>query len=132
MLWLSSLLFVTNTIHAWYRSVYVYSFILLALTVTSYLLHTSDKRDVYNSPLFWFDQAVIFMLLYIYIYYTLALPFNAQVVSYFLLGIVTILYYGGYATGTCCFDESLERATFAHSCMHVVGSIGNHFVIAVC
>ena len=131
MLALTSLLFATNAIHAWARSAYVYSFILLALTVTSYLLHTSDKQELYNNPLFWFDQVAILMLLCIYVYYTSALPVNAQIVSYLALGIVIMLYYGGYATGSCCFDESNECSLFSHSCMHIVGSIGNHFVIAV-
>ena len=130
MLAITSLLFLTNAIHAWCRSAYVYSISLLSLTTTSYLLHMSDKHDVYNSPLFWFDQAAIFLLLYIYVYYTVSLPFNAQIVAFLALGIVTMLYYGGYATGSCCFDESKERATFAHMCMHTVGSIGFHFVAA--
>jgi len=131
MLEYSSLLFLINVVYAYFQKAYAYSIILLGLTITSYLLHTSDKKDIYNSPLFWFDQIMILILLCTYVYYTIFLPFNAQIVSFLALGLVTMLYYGGYVTESCCFDSCKERAVFSHTCMHIIGAIGNHFVIAL-
>lgn len=129
MLALSSLLFATNTVHAWTRSAYLYSAAFAGLTVPSVALHTSDKSRLYENPWFWIDQLMLVAVFATGLWYILHGSLGAQTVAVITCALVFALYYG-YLMDSCCFDQCTESATFAHACMHAIGSIGHHCVIA--
>jgi hypothetical protein len=130
MLALTSLLFATNTVHAWSRSAYLYSAAFAGLTVSSFALHTSDKSHLHKNPWFWIDQLMLVAVFATGFWYMLHGSTGAQTVAVITCALVFALYYGGYLTDSCCFDQCTESATFAHACMHAVGSIGHHCVMA--
>jgi len=39
------------------------------------------------------------------------------------------MYYGGYLTDSLCFDKSADKASVTHCIMHIIGSIGHHFIM---
>jgi len=130
MLALTSLIFAVNAAHAYLRSAYLYSAAFAGLTVSSVALHTSDKSRLCENPWFWIDQLMLVAVFATSFWHMLYVSTGAQTVAVITCALVFALYYGGYLTDTCCFDQCTESATFAHACMHVVGSIGHHCVMA--
>ena len=130
MLALTSLLFATNTVHAYLRSAYLYSAAFVGLTVSSVALHTSDKSRLYENPWFWIDQLMLVAVFATGFWHMLHGSLGAQTVAVITCALVFALYYGGYLTDSCCFDDCKQSAIFSHTCMHLIGSIGHHCVIS--
>jgi hypothetical protein len=130
MLALTSLIFTTNAIHAYYRSAYWYSTALAGLTLSSVALHASDKTRLYENHWFWIDKTMLIIVFSTGLWYTLSADAGSQTVAVLTFLLVIALYYGGYLTDSCCFDECKNSATFSHACMHFIGSVGHHCVIA--
>ena len=66
---ITSIVFLTNAAHALFRGVYLYSAAFAALTLTSIALHVADTDDAERNTLFWVDQAAIFSVFLIGLYY---------------------------------------------------------------
>jgi len=127
----TALFFTTTAIHAILKGLPVYAVISAALCVSSYAFHTSDKTEYQTKPLYWIDQACIFAMGAIGLYYMVyhAPPQHAAI-GFLTASIVFLLFWGGYLTDSCCFDPEKTDAVFSHCCMHLVGAIGHHCVIA--
>ena len=130
MLALTSLIFATNAVHAWTRSAYGYSAALAGLTVSSVALHSSDKSRLYENPWFWIDQLMLVIVFSVGLWYMLHGSIEMQTVTVITCSLVFALYYGGQLSASCCFDPCTKTATFSHSCMHLIGSVGHHCIIA--
>lgn len=137
----SSLIFLTNIFLALYYNHYFYAFLFLCLTVTSLVHHTYntdytgiiDKISVY---------AVIFYGGYIFynkyvkdikeikdIINTKDIVKPIIIVGTFLS--VVFLYGYGYLTDNYSFHPSDSVSQMYHSLLHIISSIGHHFIISL-
>ena len=131
----SSLIFLTNIFLALYYDHYFYAFLFLCLTITSLVHHTYntfytgiiDKIPVY---------AVIFYGGYIFYSKYLKDIINIKnivkpliIVSTFLS--VVFLYGYGYLTDNYSFHPSYSVSQMYHSLLHIISSIGHHFIISL-
>ena len=124
----SSFIFLTNVILFLYLGYTFYAFLFLCLWITSALYHSApssttnyilDKLSilgvvVYGGYLFFTKRDSISIEMAIII-----------VVTFF----TTIFLYGyGYKVQRYCFDKKKKRANWFHSGLHVISSIGHHFI----
>ena len=138
----SSLIFVTNVFSALYYNHYLYSFLFLCLTMTSIIHHTYntfytgiiDKIPVYAVILY---GGFVFYNKYIKELITdsdlttdsLINIKAALIVSTFLS--VVFLYTYGYLTDNYSFHSSHSVSQMYHSLLHIISSIGHHFIISL-
>ena len=138
----SSLIFVTNVFSALYYNHYFYAFLFLCLTITSIVHHTYntfytgiiDKIPVYAVILY---GGFIFYNKYIKdLIIDSDLNLNsitnikaALIVSTFLS--VVFLYTYGHLTDNYSFHPSHSVSQMYHSLLHIISSIGHHFIISL-
>jgi len=125
----SSLIFLTNVILALYYKHYFYAFLFLCLTITSVVHHTYNTS--YTSII---DKIFVYSIIFYggYIFYN---KFNncntfksALIITTFLL--VVFLYAYGYITDDYSFHPSNSVSQMYHSLLHIISSIGHHFIIS--
>ena len=126
ILWVSSLVFLTNVIIGIYCTHYLYSLLFFMLTVSSLAVHTEDT--------FWvnlIDKIIIFSIFLYGLYITCTRVKTAKniffIVSTFLFCVVVYIF--GFFNNCFCFDESSDIAKSYHVCMHIIGSIGHHYIM---
>lgn len=133
MLHISSLLFLTNALHAAVRGLWLYSFAFLTLTTTSWINHSryaslDPMQDIY----FWYDQVAVWGVILIGAYYFITrLRPEDRVMPAITVSFVALLYTFGQATGSFCFDEDKTVAKPTHICMHAMSSLGHHSILSV-
>lgn len=122
----SSLIFITNTVSAFYKEYYVYSLLFLSLTITSVIVH-------YNTNIYTIiDKFFVFAIVFYggHLFYTKITPENqAQsvlIVTTFLLCI--FLYYYGYCMNDFCYHPEKCIGDQYHSVLHFIASIGHHLI----
>ena len=126
----TALLFATMAIHAAAKQLLVYSIVSAGLFISSFAYHTSDKTSAYGRIWFWIDQACIYAMAMVAFYYMYYTKQSVTQVGLLTALLVFLLYWGGWATDSCCFDCDATDAVFSHCSMHVIGAIGHHCVIA--
>ena len=123
--------FATTAIHAAAKQLPVYAAVAASLCASSYVFHTSDKTDYQDKPFYWIDQACIIALAAVGLYYMVYhIDKKYSIVGCITALLTALLYWGGYFSGTCCFDPCENNALFTHCCMHFVAALGHHCVIA--
>jgi hypothetical protein len=124
---------VTNVIVAYNYGYYLYSGLFAALTITSIIHHSTKSFTTY-----WTDKIVIFAVIgyggYVFfdkiakgIVYECQPLYYAIIVGAFL-GII-VLYYYGNANNCFCFAEDLDECDRWHQLIHLLTSIGHHFIV---
>ena len=126
----SALIFITNAIVAYQYEYYFYSALFTILIITSLFHHSTktpttyliDKLFVfaivgYGGYVF-FDKIANGVTNYLY---------STIIVGTFLATIV--LYYYGRATNCFCFADDHDESDRWHQLMHVITSIGHHFIV---
>jgi len=128
ILLLSSLFFVTNTLTAYFSEQYLYSFLFFALTTTSLIVH---YRDNYYTNVI--DKIAVSSIV-LYGGYKLFHKINTEkwlnclmIIIAFLICIYFYIY--GFIVKEYCFCDKKCIAEKYHFIMHVVSSIGHHFII---
>jgi len=128
ILLLSSLFFITNMVTAFLNEHYLYSFLFGILTTTSVTVHYND--NVYTNII---DKiAVLSIVLYGgYVFYNKIntnkwMNFFAIIIT-FLLCIYLYIY--GFIVKQYCFCDEKCVAQRYHFVMHMISSIGHHFII---
>jgi hypothetical protein len=126
----SSLVFITNAITALYKNYYIYALIFFLLTMTSLAYHMN--YTFYTSIV---DKIMIHLLV-LYGGYMLYNKFCTEDCNRLLTGIIVMfflsnvyLYIYGYCIGDYCFHPELCVGNNYHALMHIMGSIGHHFII---
>jgi hypothetical protein len=125
----SSLIFLTNVILALYYNHYLYAFLFLCLTITSVFHHTYNT--FYTSII---DKIFVYSIIFYggYIFYNkyndIDLIKSILIVTTFLL--VVFLYAYGYLTADYSFHPSPNVSEMYHSWLHIISSIGHHFIIS--
>jgi len=143
----SSLIFLTNIFLALYYYHYFYAFLFLCLTITSLVHHTYNTD--YTSII---DKISVYAVIFYggYIFYTKYVKdiinikdikeikeiINIKniikpliIVSTFLS--VVFLYGYGYLTDNYSFHPSHSVSQMYHSLLHIISSIGHHFIISL-
>jgi|Laugresbdmm110sn_2_1035109.scaffolds.fasta_scaffold69952_1 hypothetical protein len=128
ILLLSSLFFITNIVTAYFNEQYLYSFLFLILTITSLIVHYND--NFYTNVI---DKIAVLTVV-LYGGYVLCNKINTNKWLNFLIIIVAFLlciylYIYGFIVKEYCFCDKKCIAQNYHFVMHVVGSIGHHFII---
>jgi hypothetical protein len=127
----SSLIFLTNVFLALYYYHYFYAFLFLSLTITSVVHHTYNT--FYTSII---DKIFVYSIIFYggYILYNKYKDCNdlnllkiALVIVTFLL--VVFLYAYGYLTDDYSFHPNPDVCQMYHCWLHVISSIGHHFII---
>ena len=131
----SSLIFLTNIFLALYYDHYFYAFLFLCLTITSIVHHSYNT--VYTGII---DKISVYAVIFYggYIFYTKYIKDTKDIiniikpliiVSTFLS--VVFLYGYGYLTDNYSFHPSHSVSQMYHSLLHIISSIGHHFIISL-
>ena len=124
----TSLLFVTNVLHALVRGHFVYAFLFMNLLVTSVVVH---YEDTIGTNLV--DKCSVF---YVFLYglYTLCSRASAESWAYTLVIVSTFLfvvwvYIYGFFNSVFVFDRSKSVSVQYHGLMHAIGSFGHNMIL---
>ena len=127
----SSLIFITNVFLALYYNHYFYALLFLCLTITSVIHHTYNT--FYTNII---DKIFVYSIIFYggYIFYNKYKDINdindiksISIITTFLL--VVFLYAYGYLTDNYSFHPSQDVSQMYHSWLHIISSIGHHFII---
>ena len=128
ILLLSSLFFITNIVTAYFNEQYLYSFLFFILTITSLVVHYND--NFYTNVI---DKIAVLSIV-LYGGYVLCNKINTNkwlnlliIIVAFLLCIYLYIY--GFIVKEYCFCDKKCIAENYHFVMHVISSIGHHFII---
>jgi len=125
----SSLLFYTNHVSAFLKGKTEYAYSFYLLTFTSLLVHGIYDCTITNL----IDKLAILQIVTIGGYYFMKnlniMPVLYKISTVFSFIAVIIIYCYGYMTNQWCFDPNIEYAQFCHSSIHVLSSLGHHFII---
>jgi hypothetical protein len=130
LLVVSSLFFLTNFTHNTIHRKFVYAWLFLLLTITSIFVHSSifQENPDFHFKIVVLDKVVIFNVFL----YGLYLFLNNQKSSiYPILSISTVFFFyvGGYFMENFCFHPDFTIGNIYHSMVHIIGSLGHHFII---
>jgi hypothetical protein len=133
ILFWSSLVFVTNMFVAFWRKYYLYSLFFACLTISSLVVH-SHNTIVTNS----IDKVCIASIVVYggYLFYKKLSKINIYNSIHYMMCVLTFLftiwvYIYGFLTCQYCFCGNSEWENIWHSIMHIVASIGHHFIIGL-
>jgi len=124
----SSLIFITNVVTAIFNQHYLYSLLFFILTITSLVVHYND--NVYTNII---DKIVILSIV-LYGGYVFYKKINTNKWLICLIIILTFIYclfvyiYGFIVKEYCFCDKKCISQKY-HFIMHIIGSIGHHFII---
>ena len=121
MLIYSSLLFITNALHALYKKHYLYSFSFFLLSISSVLFYSFPS--IYTNL---FDKLFIFLVvLFGASLFIHKLLFQQLVISLSFLFTIFFFYFG-YFTNSFCYGP---YGNDYHLALHFISSIGHHLIL---
>jgi hypothetical protein len=128
ILLLSSLFFVSNILTAYYCEYYVYSFLFFILTITSLIVHYED--NYYTNVI---DRIAVSSIV-LYGGHVLLNKMNTKKLFYCFIIVITFLiciylYIYGFIFQKYCFCDEKSISQKYHFIMHIIASIGHHFII---
>ena len=130
VLFFSSFVFITNIISAYYKNDYMYSFLFTCLTITSMIVHTND--NIYTNLI---DKVSVLSIVTYgsFVLFDKSMNEDAYVIipaGVFILFLLCIyLYIYGYCNKMYCFHHEKSIANKYHMLLHVISSVGHHFII---
>jgi len=131
----SSLIFLTNIFLALYYDHYFYAFLFLCLTITSIVHHSYNT--VYTGII---DKISVYAVIFYggYIFYTKYIKDTKDIINIvkplMIVGTflsVVFLYGYGYLTDNYSFHPNHSVSQMYHSLLHIISSIGHHFIISL-
>jgi hypothetical protein len=128
ILFFTSFFFITNSITAFYKGYYFYSFLFFLLTITSVIFHTN--YNIYTNILDKFS--ILFIVLYggYLLYNKISIDKYILVLISILSFLLTIFLYSyGYISKQYCFDQEKCIGDRYHGLLHLISCIGHHCVI---
>lgn len=129
---LSSFVFLTNVLHNAYRNELIYSFLFFCLFLTSIIVHSMPTMYTNIIDKISIGAVVLFggYTYYEKIMKTTEKPWITIIPPLFFLATI-YLYIYGFFTDTYCYHPNLYTANQFHAFMHLVGSIGHHFIVLI-
>ena len=121
MLIFTSLLFISNGLHAMYKKRFVYSFLFFLLSITSVLFYSLPS--IYTNL---FDKLAILLVVSYgaYLFY-FKQPFQQFVISLTFLFTI-IFFFFGYFTNDFCYGP---QGDYFHAALHAISSLGHHLIL---
>ena len=106
-----------------------YGLAFTGLTITSLLYHTSSKdyNTIYIKVVFWLDQACIYTIFVIGLYYFLQVQLLNQLAAVLSIGLCIFYYHYGKLTTKFCWDK--DFGSLYHGFMHIAGALGHHAIM---
>jgi hypothetical protein len=126
MLQFTSLLFITNAAHAYFRNFLFYATLLLLLTAASVAWHSSPKLEPDSMNIFWMDQAFIWATVIMSIFYVTQMQSLTYKILLAIFALIAISI-SVYLVFGCNWDREYPTE---HSIFHGVVSICIHCAIA--
>ena len=121
MLIYTSLLFISNALHAFYKQRFLYCLLFIFLTFTSVLFYSLP--NIYTK---YFDKlAILFVVSYGAFLLYFKNTFQQFVISLTFLCTV-FFYFFGFLTQSFCFGPDGEQY---HAALHVISSLGHHLIL---
>lgn len=128
LLLFTSLFFITNSIAALYKQYYLYSFLFGVLTITSLIVHSNN--NIYANIIDKIGVAAVIL-------YGSYLLYNKFIIDNYHMALIivalfigcNILYIYGYMYKQYCFHSQKCIANNYHGLLHLIASIGHHFII---
>ena len=131
----SSMIFITNAIVTYYYEYYLYSLLFVALTVSSVIHHSTKTPTTY-----YIDKLFVFSIVGYggYVLYnkiannsgggSIEKCLYYTIIMGTFLGTI-VLYYYGSINNSLCFAEDRDECYYWHQLMHIISSIGHHFIV---
>ena len=121
MLLYTSLLFISNGLHALLKKRFLYGFLFIFLTISSLLFHSFPS--IYTNL---FDKvAILFVVSYGAYLFLFKNPFQQFVI--FLTFLFTIIFFFfGYLIDSFCYGPHGETY---HAALHFISSLGHHLLL---
>ena len=121
MLIYTSLLFISNGIHAFLKKRFLYSFLFFLLTLTSILFYSFPS--IYTNI---FDKVAILLVVSYGAYlFSFKHPFQ-QFVIFITFLFTIIFFFFGYFTKDFCYGPQGDDY---HAALHAISSLGHHLII---
>ena len=121
MLIFTSLIFISNGLHALYKKRFIYSFLFFFLTLTSLLFYSLPS--IYTNL---FDKlAILLVVSYGGFLLYFKNTFQQFVISLTFLCTI-ILFFFGYFTSSFCYGPHGDDY---HAALHFISSLGHHLIL---
>lgn len=127
LLYLTSFIFITNTLAAFYKKYYLYGLLFAGLTITSLCVHSN--KYIYNNKSHKINiiDKIIIASIFFYGGYILYTKFNKNptlniIIITTFLACLWLYFYG-------CFDKNPAISTKCRALLHMIGSFGHHLII---
>lgn len=127
ILFWSSLIFVTNMIHAFISGLYFYSLLFACLTISSLVVHTKNN---------WLTNSIDKIIIGLIVMYGGYRMWNRRSTMFRSVLLLTIcfltflfcvwVYVYGQFTGQYCFSSDSDNW---HASMHCISSFGHHIIM---
>ena len=143
----SSLIFLTNVFLALYYDHYLYAFLFLILTISSVIHHKqSTEFEEYKKCINIIDKIAVYCVIFYggYIFYNKQKntnsdsdsdsdsPINIKSIIIIITFLAVVFLYGyGYLKNDYSFHPSTDVSQMYHSLLHIISSIGHHFIISL-
>ena len=121
MLVYTSLLFISNALHAFYKQRFIYSILFILLSISSLLFYSLPS--IYTNL---FDKfAILLVVSYGAFLLYFKTPFKQFVISLTFLCTI-ILFFFGFLTQSFCFGP---HGNHYHAALHFISSLGHHLIL---
>ena len=126
---ITSLLFLTNSLHAIVNQKIIYGLGFLVLTLTSVGIRRLDRKKFYM--VFNLDLLALLFITFVGFYYFLQLPWFQQVIPFLFFISVNYIHFIGYLTNEYNWDPDEEIGDFYHGFIHVLSIVGHHLILTL-
>lgn len=126
-LYLTSCLFITDIISAFYYKYYLYGFLFIFLTITSICVHSDNRifNDITHKmnilDKFMVGSVILYGGYVLYTKFNKNLIFNIIIISTFI-SCIFLYFYG-------CFHTNPQIAIIYHYLLHILASAGHNLII---
>jgi len=139
----TSFVFFTNFIHNTWKREFPYAWLFLLLTVTSLFVHSKIFIETNPIPLI-FDYSIYDIILFLdkivlysiiiyggYLFWKTREGLQSATSSIPIVTFLTVvyLYVVGYFLNKYYFDPDINMANLSHGAVHIISSIGHHYII---
>ena len=128
LLFFSSLMFITNTITAYQKEYYFYSFLFGTLTTTSVIHHTNYTIYTSITDKLAVMSVVVYGAYMVYLKNIIYQKWRISIILSAFMGCIFLFGYG-YFTNNYCFHP--DKGNMYHSLLHMISSVGHHCIIFV-
>jgi len=121
MLVYTSLLFISNALHAFYKKRFIYGLLFIFLSFTSVLFYSLP--NIYTNL---FDKlAILFVVSYGAFLLYFKNTFQQFVISITFLCTILFFFFG-FLTQSFCYGPHGEQY---HAALHLISSLGHHLIL---